>query len=375
MPRFKKLKSLLQPKKEEKEIKLESAGELDESLEKIVARMKEKYMKEGLITTEEARKGVREKLFGRRKIEIEASPRELLLYDNALIRAFGKLYLTLESPMSKFIEFFKKRQRESLKYDLLASGFNYSVDQYLAIVFSATMITWVISTLLILLLMLAGGLNPAIAVIMIALIPMITIFIGLTIPRSKANKLANQIEKELPFALRHMSIEIRAGVGIYKTMESIASSGYGPLSIGFKWVLSQIEKGEPTEDVLEEWAQRTRSDAVKRVVSHMVRALRTGGNLSEIMVTIAEDVSFERRAKIADFAEKLNLLGLFLMMAIIVLPVMITILTTIASAPSIAQYLKMFSFFSKDFLIFIYFIISPALMFIFMYFIKTSDPG
>jgi len=206
-------------------------------------------------------------------------------------------------------------------------------------------------------------------------LPSLALTIAFLIPDSKAKKIAQEIDKQLPFALRHMSIEIRAGVGIYKTMQSIASSGYGPLSEGFQWVLHQIEKGVSTEEALEAWTNMTKSESLSRVTSHIIRALRTGGNLSVIMVTIAEDVSFERKMKIADFAEKLNLLGLFLMFATVVGPVMLTILTTIASSPTISQYLGMFSFFTIEFLMLTYFVLVPAAVGLFIYFIKSSDPG
>ncbi len=379
MKRIGKLKKLLKKEKKKKEeIKLEKELPEEDVLAKVVERMKEKYVKEGLIKEKEeevASADLKKMIEGAKKIEYGASPRELTLYDNSLVRAFGKMYLALEAPLSLFVKFFKKKMGESLKYDLLASGMNYSIEQYLALVFSASFFTFIISFVLFLLLWMA----KAVSIVMLAFIPpvitLLVMFLMLTIPRSKANKIANEIDKELPFALRHMSIEIRAGVSIYKTLESVAMSGYGPLSTGLKWVLSQVEKGKATEDVLEEWAQRTKSEALKRVVSHIVRALRTGGNLSDIMVTIAEDVSFERRAKIADFAEKLNLIGLFLMMSIVVLPVMVSILTTIASAPSISQYLGMLSFFSPSFLMLLYFVLVPGMMFVFMYYIKSADPG
>jgi flagellar protein FlaJ len=157
-------------------------------------------------------------------------------------------------------------------------------------------------------------------------------------------------------------------------MESIASSDYGALSDGFRTVLFNIEKGVPTEDALDLWGERTRSEGLRRMVSHLVRAMKTGGNLSDIMITIAEDVSFERRMKIADFAEKLNLMSLFLMMVAVILPVLITILAVIGSSPSIKQYMSTFSLFNIDFLMLMYFVLCPALLLMFIYFIKASDP-
>lgn len=385
MSRFGKISGLMKKKEEKKDVLPKQqkapetpADEVDrEAISKIVERMKSKYVKEGVMKgEEEERSRIRMLMAGEReKIGVDVSAKELTLYESPIVRTLGKLYLVLESPISAITRIVRSRAGRGLELDLLASGMRYSVEQYISLCLTAGILTGIIALVLAAVLVSAGRLPLLYGILAVMLVPLVIMFVAFTMPNGKAKKIGSRIDKELPFALRHMSIEIRAGVGIYKTMDSIATSGYGPLSDGFKWVLSQIEKGVPTEEALEAWAERTRSDAVNRVVSHLVRALRTGGNLSEVMVTIAEDVSFERRAKIADFAEKMNLLGLFLMMFTVVFPVMITILTTIASSPSISQYLGLFSFFTPTFLMLIYFVIVPAMVGIFIYYIRSSDPG
>ena len=62
------------------------------------------------------------------------------------------------------------------------------------------------------------------------------------------------------------------------------------------------------------------------------------------------------------------------MMVAVILPVLITILTVIGSTPSIKQYMSAFSLFNLDFLILMYFVLCPALLLMFIYFIKASDP-
>jgi len=393
MSRFAKLKNMLKRTKEDSKKKneqekklvsqqsiLEKSVEEDydrEAISKIVKRMKQKYIEEGVLKEDETEESEIKKIIqGNRNLQLKAgTPSELALYDNPMISLFGKFYLLLESPISKITNMLYEKTGEKLENDLLASGMNYTVEQYLSLSLSATLFIWVISLFFLILLTATGVISIIATLIIMIIIPIFIMALTFMIPNSKAKKIAQQIDKELPFALRHMSIEIRAGVGIYKTMQSIASSGYGPLSDGFKWVLHQIEKGVSTEEALEAWANRTKSQSLNRVTSHIIRALRTGGNLSEIMVTIAEDVSFERKMKISDFAEKLNLLGLFLMFATVVGPVMLTILTTIASSPTISQYLGMFSFFTIDFLMLTYFLIVPAAVGVFLYFIKSADPG
>lgn len=386
MSKFKKIRKLMKkekpakPKKEAEILKYESEERLDkEALSKIVGRLRDKYIKEGILEEERIPSrtiALKKAMAGKGKVKIRgASPRELALFENPLVRFVGKFYVLLEKPISFLTKIISKRIGRSLELDLLASGMAYSVEQYLSLSISATLFSWLVLVALLVLLITTGFMGILVALILAIIIPILLLFVALRIPRSRAQKRGNEIDKQLPFALRHMSIEIRAGVGIFKTMESVSGAGYGPLSEDFAWILAQIEKGVPTEDALSGWAERTRSDAVKRVVSHLVRALKTGGNLSDIMITIAEDVSFERRMKIADFAEKLNLLGLFLMMVAIVFPVMITILTTISSSPAIKQYLGIFSIFTPQFLMVIYFVVCPSLIAIFIYFIKSADPG
>jgi flagellar protein FlaJ len=389
MSEMDKLKKLLKkdseaPKQEKRKEKLpEMSEEVDvDTISKIVDRMKEKYVKEGTmrkdetITSQKAEK-LREMIeYGPRAMKIQGggSARELVLFENPIVRFFGKFYMMLQSPIHSLSNILYKSIGSTIEQNLQSAEMSYSVEQYITLALSATILVWLVLLALMFIMIIAVSLDVLIALLLLIIAPVACFAIALIIPNSRAKSLASQIDKELPFALRHMSIEIRAGVGIFKTMESISSSDYGALSDGFRGVLLSIEKGVPTEDALEAWGERTKSEGLRRMVSHLVRAMRTGGNLSDIMITIAEDVAFERRMKIADFAERLNLMGLMLMMGAIVLPVLITILTVIGSSPSIQQYMSSFSMFNVQFLEIIYFVICPGFLLIFIYFIKASDP-
>jgi len=65
----------------------------------------------------------------------------------------------------------------------------------------------------------------------------------------------------------------------------------------------------------------------------LLRALKSGGNLSEIMTTIADDVSYQLSADIDTFSGKLNFLGVIYIFVGIVVPVMLAILSGIRNAP------------------------------------------
>ncbi len=343
-----------------------------EALSKIVQRMRAKY------APREEKKGeeIKRIIEAAPAVEIaRGRPEELSLAPEKGVRTVGKVYRSLSPVINVFLKPFSKTMGESLGKDLVASGSRYTAEQWLALSLTSAFMVFIVMVLLAMGMIAGNVLSPALSVLLVIGAPVLVFFILLMIPGMKARSIAAQIEKDLPFALRHMSIEIRAGVGIYKSMESISKSDYGMLSQGFRNVLLQIEKGVPTEEALTKWAASTRSEALKRVVAHIVRAIRTGGNLSEVMITIADDVAFEKRMKIADFAEKLNLIGLFLMMGAIVMPVLIGILTAIGSSPSISSQVAMFSVFTPEMLSLFYFLIAPAFILMFLFFIKSTDPG
>ena len=65
----------------------------------------------------------------------------------------------------------------------------------------------------------------------------------------------------------------------------------------------------------------------------ILRALKSGGNLSETITAIADDVSFELRMKVRDFTEKLNFISVIYIMIGVVGPVVMVILSAIAQLP------------------------------------------
>ena len=377
----KKLKRLLKeklPGEKLEERPVINEDEVDRDvLSKVIERMKQKYETQGIEVGAPKVKEMKDMIeYGPSALRIKrGTPKELMFFESSYIRGFAKFYDVLKAPLSFFSSVMDKFFGDRLQQDLTSAGMMYSVQQYLSLTVAITAMIWLLS--LFMTLTFAFMFNVGIAFVLLVLImaPFICIAFSILIPSSKAQRKAVEIDRQLPFALRHMAIEIKAGVSIFKVMESIASADYGPVSDGFKYVLFSIEKGVPTEEALETWAMRTRSDGLKRSIFHLVRALRTGGNLSDIMITIAEDVSFEHRTKISEYAGKLSLMSLFLLMVAIVFPVMFTILTAIGSSPQIKAFVPLFAVFSPSFLIVLYFVLCPALILIFIMFVKSADPG
>ena len=222
---------------------------------------------------------------------------------------------------------------KELAYYLYSANMPYSAQQYLAVSVAAAVIGGIIGIGIGILLWLLVKLNPLIIIAPALLLFIFVLFIMLLIPKSAAQRRGDALSAELPFALRHMATELKAGIGLYRTLQAVATSDYGVLSQEFSRTISEIEEGTDTKDALRHFALRTQSKSMRSALLHIIRAIKTGGNLSDTMGKIAEDVSFELRLKVRDFAEKMNFFGVIFIFGAIVVPVFIAILGSIVNAP------------------------------------------
>lgn len=151
------------------------------------------------------------------------------------------------------------------------------------------------------------------------------------LPKLQSGKKSSEASKELPFALRQMATELRAGLGLHESMRSVALSGYGPLSEEFARTLEEIKYGETTENALLDMSERIDSDGLKRAVYQITRTLSSGGDLSRTLNVIAEDTSYELRMKLKDYAQKLNSFTMIYMFIAILGPVILMIMLIAAT--------------------------------------------
>ena len=254
----------------------------------------------------------------------------------------GGVYAALENPLNSLSGLITLLPvNQTLKNDLQASNLQYTPENYMAICTTTAFIFSIMTFLIVAILSAAfsDGSAASITTSLIASIVMAVIgFAGglaLTIsyPSMQANGRAALIDKELPFALRQLSTQVKAGVSFTRALKSIADTNYGLLTIEVKKTLSDMDGGMSTVAALKKLAERNKSQGLQRAVTQISRALRTGGNLSEIISTIADDVSFETRMKIRDYTELLNLISIVYIMVAVVGPVMITILAAVTQLP------------------------------------------
>ncbi|WP_407413424.1 type II secretion system F family protein [Methanobrevibacter sp.] len=150
-------------------------------------------------------------------------------------------------------------------------------------------------------------------------------------PQIKQKRSYNDLNQELPYALRHMGIELKSGKGLHDTLITVANAHYGSFSHELTRVLEQVRYGESTENALLEMSNRVGSDGLSRSVQQIVGTLRVGGNLANSLGVIADDISFDMHVKLKDYSQRLNAFILIYTFTAILAPVILLIMLMAAS--------------------------------------------
>ena len=160
------------------------------------------------------------------------------------------------------------------------SNYYNSILRIIAIVFS-------IITLIVVLISYFISLELGLAIFISILLISLSIFYY---PKIKKQNDYASFSKELPYALRQLATELRSGRSLFDSLDSVASSDYGILSLEFSRVLEEIKYGESTENAFLNLEKRVDSKALSRVIYEILTSLRIGANLSNSLSIIADDV-------------------------------------------------------------------------------------
>lgn len=219
-------------------------------------------------------------------------------------------------------------------------------------------------TLFDLLLLIFIGLE--ISLMFIVLIVMLYIFMKFY-PQIKQKRSYNDLNQELPYALRHMGIELKSGKGLHDTLITVSNADYGSFSRELNRVLEQVRYGESTESALLEMSNRVGSDGLSRAVQQIVGTLRVGGNLAHSLEVIADDISFDMHVKLKDYSQRLNSFILIYTFVAILAPVILLIMLMAAST-------VMGDIIPSDIIILMYAVLFPMIVVFMGLFIKKLEP-
>ena len=186
-------------------------------------------------------------------------------------------------------------------------------------------------------------------------------------PKIKEQRDYSDLNQELPYALRHMGIELKSGKGLHDTLLTIRDADYGTFSKEINRVLEEVKYGKSTESSLLEMSKRIKSEGLSRAIHQIIGTLRVGGNLAGSLDIIAKDISFEMQIKLKEYSQKLNSFILIYTFMAILAPV-ISLIMLMASSTVMGDVI------SSNLLILIYSVFFPMIVMFMGVFIKKLEP-
>lgn len=146
-----------------------------------------------------------------------------------------------------------------------------------------------------------------------------TFYSNLYAPKAKALRKARMIDSELPYALRHLLIEIKSGIPIYQALVAI-SENYGKVSETIKEMLKEINGGKSEVQALEENVVKNPSFTYRKSFWQILNTMKTGTALEKTLQSTVENIIKDQILSIKRYGQELNPYTLMYMMVGVILP-------------------------------------------------------
>ena len=151
-------------------------------------------------------------------------------------------------------------------------------------------------------------------------------------PKIIAGKKAEQIDKNLVYALKDLLLQISSDVSLYNGLVNVSKAGYGIVSDEFEKVAQAINTGTPMDIALERFAVDSESEYLKRTTWQLINTIKAGASLKGALRAIVNDLTLEQRSKIRDYAHELNLWSLIYMLFAVAVPTIGAVMLVILSS-------------------------------------------
>ncbi len=149
---------------------------------------------------------------------------------------------------------------------------------------------------------------------------MLAALYALFYPRLLVARKVKDLEGNLPYAMRHLLIQVRGGMSLYHSMVSISMAGYGVLSSEFRKAVKQINTGMSEVEALERLTRTNPSLYFRRVMWQLLNALKTGSDIGATLKEIVDSIMIDQKADIKKYGSQLNPLALMYMLLVVIFP-------------------------------------------------------
>lgn len=164
----------------------------------------------------------------------------------------------------------------------------------------------------------------------VLLIPLIFLSLAYR-PRVKAERRSRAIDRELPYALRHILIQIKSEISLYNAMVSVTED-YGEASEEFQKIVDEVNGGKSQIEALEESVRRNKSLKYRKTLWQMINSLKSGAEMGDTLQTLVDNMLEEQRLEVEKYGEDLNPFILVYLMIGVILPSLgITVMIVLSS--------------------------------------------
>ena len=160
------------------------------------------------------------------------------------------------------------------------------------------------------------------------------IFFGVFLyyPRVLVKKRAENIDKNLAYALKDLLLQVSSGVCLFNGMANVSVGDYDEISKEFDAVVRDINAGMSEIDALEKMGVRTESRFVKRTIWQLVNVMRSGASVVMALRNVVSSLVLYQQKQIRDFTQELNMWSLVYMIFAVILPTLGVTMLVVLSA-------------------------------------------
>ena len=173
-----------------------------------------------------------------------------------------------------------------MSLELERGGWPLRVNEYLSLRLTSAFVGGAIGFLLLIILGLPEWSRVPLMAVMV--------FSGWMVPRFRLSrarrKRLQRIEQQLPDALLSIAKSLQVGTGLIQALTNAAKETRAPLGTEIQRTIRELHMGADSDVVFTTLAERIGSKDVDIVVAAIVIQRNTGGNLSEILMTVAKTI-------------------------------------------------------------------------------------
>jgi len=148
-----------------------------------------------------------------------------------------------------------------------------------------------------------------------------------------------KIDDRFPDFIRDIAESRRAGMTFTKAIMYSAKGNYGILTTEIQKIARQISWGSSVDDALNAFAKRVNTKLIRRTISLIIEAGRSGGNVADVLDAASRDarelkhIESERRASLMSYVAVIYVgMGIFLMIIVVLSAMLLPSLTSAGAA-------------------------------------------